>query len=99
MAQVVWSEQAVRDLEEIHRFIARDSLSAAQLTIERIRESTRRLLTFPESGRSVPEAPEDPMKELIVRPFRVIYRIQRDNVQVLTVLHGARQLLPSDLGV
>jgi toxin ParE1/3/4 len=99
MAQIVWSEQAVGDLEEIHRFIARDSLAAAELTIERIREATRRLLTFPGSGRSVSEAPGSDMKELIARPFRVIYRIRGDAVQVVTVLHGARQVLPGDLNV
>jgi len=99
MAQVVWSEQAVSDLEEIHRFIARDSLAAAEITIERIRESTRRLLIFPDSGRPLLEAPGSEMRELIAPPFRVVYRIQGNKVQVVTVLHGARQVMPGDLGV
>ncbi len=92
MAEVTWSEQAVADLEEIHRFIARDSVAAAELTIERIRESTRRLLTFPRSGRAVPEAPDSEVSEVIVSPFRVIYRTRGDDLQVVTVLHGARDL-------
>ena len=55
MAQVAWSDQAVKDLEQIYRFIARDSSVAAELTIERIRDATRRLLQFPKSGRLFPK--------------------------------------------
>jgi addiction module RelE/StbE family toxin len=98
VAQVIWSEQAVQDLEEIYRFIARDAPGAAEITIERIRDSTRQLLTFPQSGRAVPEAPTSLVRELIVPPFRVIYRIELPNVGIVTVLHGARQVHPEEFG-
>jgi addiction module RelE/StbE family toxin len=96
VAQVVWSEQAVQDLEEIYRFIARDSPAAAEITIERIRDATRQLLIFPQSGRAVPEVPTTLVRELIVPPFRVIYRIEGQSVGVITVLHGARQVQPEE---
>jgi plasmid stabilization system protein ParE len=99
VAEVIWSERSASDLEAIHQFIARDSPAAADLTIERIRASTRRLAKFPDSGRTVPEAPEEHVKEVIVRPYRVIYRRQHTDVYVATVLHGARQLLPGELDV
>jgi plasmid stabilization system protein ParE len=94
MAQITWSNQAVKDLEQIYRFIARDSTVAAELTVERIRDATRRLSLFPKSGRPVSEAPESEAREVITAPFRVIYRLHGGDVQVLTVLHGARDLRP-----
>ena len=97
MAEVIWSERAAIDLEAIHRFIARDSQAAADLTIERIRASTRRLIAFPESGRPVPEAPDQEVREVIVRPYRLIYGRRDTDVYVVTVLHSARQLLPGEL--
>lgn len=48
------------------------------------------------SGRLVPEYDRDDVRELIERPYRIIYRIQRDQIEVLAVIHGA-QLLPEDL--
>jgi plasmid stabilization system protein ParE len=91
VARVTWSEQAVLDLEDIHRFIARDSLSAADVTVERIRESAVNLSRFPEMGRRLPEDPNGDVKEVIVPPYRVTYAIDRDEVRILTVLHGARR--------
>lgn len=55
MARLTWSEQAVSDLQNIYRFIARDSLAAARLTVERIRDSALRLTRSPEMGRPLPE--------------------------------------------
>jgi toxin ParE1/3/4 len=55
--------------------------------------STRRLETFPESGRAIPEIDDEAMREVIYREYRVIYYYDADTerVEVLTVLHAARQ--------
>lgn len=98
MARITWSAQAVSDLQDIHRFIARDSLAAASLTVERIRDSVFRLASFPGMGRPLPEDPHSDVKELISPPFRVMYTTAPDEVRILTVLHGARKVLPDDFG-
>jgi toxin ParE1/3/4 len=78
------------DLREIYDFIARDSPRAAEALVERVLHSTERLASFPESGRTVPEFPDLGYRELLVGTYRVWYRIERETVSIVTVLHGRR---------
>jgi len=87
-----WSPRSVDDLEAIRGFIARDSSQYADLVIHRIVAAADRLTQFPEIGRIVPEVGEPRLRELIVRPFRVVYRIRPDLVEVVTVFRSSRQL-------
>ena len=93
MARLIWSKAARADLNGIRRTIASDSPRNAERVAVRIVEVTRRLEQFPLSGRIVPTDARGERREIIVRPYRVIYRIDRDVVRILTVVHGAR-LLP-----
>lgn len=52
--------------------------------------ATRRLKDFPESGRMIPEAEDKALREIIVQGYRVMYRVERDRVLVLAVMHGSR---------
>ena len=92
MSRVLWTEPAVADLEAIFDFIARDSDVYAAATIERILDGVERLAAFPQSGRSVPEWRKPSLREIVIRSYRVIYRVRRDTVEILTVIHGARKL-------
>jgi plasmid stabilization system protein ParE len=85
-----WSPRSVDDLEAIHDFIARDSSRYADLVSRRIVAATERLLQFPEIGRIVPEVGEPRLRELIVRPFRIVYRVRVDLVEIVTVFRGSR---------
>jgi toxin ParE1/3/4 len=53
------------------------------------------LATFPELGAIVPETGENSIRELIEHPYRIIYRVSADEVEVLAVIHSARQLPPN----
>ena len=90
MAEVIWTEQALDDLDSILSFIARDSSDYAALTALRIIGATDMLSAFPESGRIVPEIGREDLREIIVQNFRVIYRVGEERIEVLTVHHGAR---------
>jgi addiction module RelE/StbE family toxin len=92
MAAVRWTQRARDDLREIHNFIARDSLRAAEALVERLLTATERLAAFPESGRVVPEFPTLGYREIIVSSYRVLYRFDGDTVWLAAVVHG-RQLL------
>ena len=92
MTRLRWSPRSVDDLEAIRGFIARDSSPYADLVIQRIVAAADRLTRFPEIGRIVPEVGEPRLRELIVRPFRVVYRIRPDLVEVVTVFRSSRQL-------
>jgi plasmid stabilization system protein ParE len=85
-----WSPRSVDDLEAIHAFIARDSSRYADLVSRRIVAATERLIQFPEIGRIVPEVGEPRLRELIVRPFRIVYRVRVDLVEIVTVFRGSR---------
>lgn len=90
MAKVRWAERARDDLREIYDYIARDSPRAAEALVERVLHSTERLASFPESGRTVPEFPDLSYRELLVGNYRIWYRIEKETVWIVTVLHGRR---------
>ena len=93
MTRIVWTLQAVEDVEAIRSYIARDSAHYAALTAERIVDSVERLKDFPRSGRVVPELEREAYREVILGTYRIVYRLQEDRAEILTVLHAAR-LLP-----
>jgi len=92
MAQVRWTPQAADDLEAICGFIARDSEQLAAIFADRVLRATDRLANYPRLGRIVPELGLEDIREIIVGSYRVVYRLQQDSVQLLTLHHGARSL-------
>ncbi|MEZ4396546.1 MAG: type II toxin-antitoxin system RelE/ParE family toxin [Candidatus Krumholzibacteriia bacterium] len=71
-------------------FIHRDMPSAARRPRRRVEESLRRLEDHPDSGRRIPEFPEVPHREVVVRPFRFFYRVDKRTVWIVAVWHAAR---------
>jgi addiction module RelE/StbE family toxin len=92
---VVWSPQAVRDLETIRDYIAVDSTKYADLVVQRLVAAVERLSSFPESGRIVPERGTPEIREVIQRPFRIVYRFRSGRVEIVTVFRASR-LYPSE---
>jgi len=91
--RVIWTRQAVEDVEAIKTYVARDSLRYAALLVERIVGAVDRLESFPESGRVVPEVGDNTLREVIFGAYRIVYRVQsQESVQVVTVHHAARLL-------
>jgi addiction module RelE/StbE family toxin len=90
VSRLIWSSRAVADLEAIRDQIALDSEQYAGLVVGRLVAAPSRLLQFPESGRMVPEFSRPNLRELILRPYRLVYRLQGDVVEVVTVFHAAR---------
>lgn len=88
--QIVWTKGARADLVEIAREIAQDRPDTARAVVNRIRSAVGDLSTFPELGRIVPELGDPSVRERIVRPYRAIYRLGEDRVEVLAVVHGRR---------
>jgi len=93
--RVRWTETARQDLDAIIDYIAADSVENALSVLERIEERARSLELAPERGRVVPELRAVDVyqyRELIERPWRILYRIDPDRVVVLAVLDGRRDL-------
>lgn len=92
MTRVIWTRQAVEDVEAIRAYVARDSERYAALLVERLVAAVSRLETFPQSGRVVPEVGDDSLREVIYGNYRLVYRLQVGNAEVITVYHAARLL-------
>lgn len=90
--RIDWSDLALDDLDDIVRYIAKDSLYYARKFADRIFATSDRLKDFPYSGRYVPEAENETIREVIIQSYRIIYRTETDRILVLAVIHGSRDL-------
>ncbi len=92
MAQIIWTEPALQDLNEIAEYIALDKPSAASKLVKKIFTVTERLEEFPKSGRKPPELNDSRYLEVIVNPCRIFYRIEKTKVYILYVMRSERKL-------
>ncbi|HEX8224978.1 MAG TPA: type II toxin-antitoxin system RelE/ParE family toxin [Allosphingosinicella sp.] len=83
--------QAIRDVEEIWQFIAAEDVAAAERWIRRIADSTNRLTEFPNSGAPRPELAPG-ARSIVIGRYLVLYRVGADSVDIVRVVHGAREL-------
>ena len=91
--RIEWTDPAITDLAAIRDYIARDSEHYAVQFVGRLIEAVEKLESFPEMGRRVPESHEEEgIREILFRNYRVIYRLRSERIQIITVLHGARDL-------
>jgi toxin ParE1/3/4 len=90
--RVVWSRHAVRDLEAIGDYIAADSPAFAGIVVKKILSQTKILIEFPLAGRKVPEFDHENLRELVVYSYRIIYRLEGDEIVIAAIIHGKRIL-------
>jgi toxin ParE1/3/4 len=93
---VHWTDNAIEHLASIYEYIAVNSPTYASGMVDRITRRSAQIADSPLSGRMVPEYQAHDIRELIEKPYRIIYRIKQDQIDVLAVIHGAR-LLPDEL--
>jgi plasmid stabilization system protein ParE len=89
--EVEWTEPAWDDVAAAAEFIARDSIAYAAAFVQEIKEAAESLRQMAERGQIVPEFGDPKIRELLVRPYRMVYEIQDENVSILAVIHGARR--------
>lgn len=90
---LIWSREAGENLVEIEAFIARDSAERAARFVDSLIDHAEALLSDnPQSGRIVPETGRPEIRELIYRGYRIVYRLQAERIEILTVFEGHRQL-------
>jgi len=94
MGKIIWSPAALEDVKSIHDYIAKDSDVHAALFIERMIEATDRLLEFPNTGRVIPEINKKECREIIFKPYRIMYDVIPDAVRIVSVVHSARDWKP-----
>jgi toxin ParE1/3/4 len=93
--RIRWSPLAVERAAEIAEYISRDNPSAAKKWVDTVFSKVEQLRSHPESGRIVPEINNEDFRELIYGNYRIIYRVEKTQVSILTIRHG-KQMLPID---
>lgn len=90
--RVHWTENAVEHLVNIYEYIALNSPTYAKRMVDKITRRSEQIADFPLSGRKVPEYDAEDIRELIEKPYRIIYRIKPHQIDVVAVIHGTRLL-------
>ena len=92
---VLWTTHAANDLQNITDYISKDNPIEALIALDRIEKSANDLYEFPERGRIVPELQFENIfqyRELIVSPWRMIYKISGQNIHILMLLDSRRTI-------
>ena len=90
MAEIIWTEPALAELDAIADYIALDKPAAARRLVQRVFSSVEQLARFPASGSRVPELPKSVYRQLVVKPCRVFYRHEGGRVFIVFVMRGER---------
>nr|WP_299239668.1 type II toxin-antitoxin system RelE/ParE family toxin [uncultured Halomonas sp.] len=98
MAEVIWTEPALQELDAIAEYIALDNPVAASRLVQEVFDKTERLKDFSQSRRIPPELPDSVYREIVVPPCRIFYREDETRVLVLYVMREERQLRAYMLG-
>ena len=88
--RVTWSPLADRQVDDAVEYIARDDPIAALKWLEHLLVRVKALSRFPDSGRMVPETQREDIREILVRPYRVMYRRRDDRVEIVAIRHESR---------
>ena len=90
--KVLWSKEARANLRAIARFIARDKRNAAAAWVRRLEDRAELAGELPFMGRVVPEFGRRDVREVILRTYRIVYRIAADHIVVVKVVDGRKRL-------
>ena len=91
--KVALTRGALQDLIDIGRFVASDDPAAARRLTARLKTRANRAARFPYAGRIVPEFEREDIREFVEGNYRIVYRVLRRHIHVLTVFEGHRRLL------
>lgn len=92
MAQLIWTEAALQDLDEVAEYIALDNPAAASHYVQKVFDRAEHLTAYPDSGKRPPELPDTSYRELVIPPCRIFYRHEKSQVFILHIMRSERLL-------
>ena len=92
MAEIVWTEPALNDLDNIAEYIAVSNLVAAKKLVKEVFAKVDILEEYPKSGKSVSELPSLNYRELYVKPCRIFHKFEEDKAFILQVMQQEQDL-------
>lgn len=97
--RVSWSPEALDDVDAIAAYIAKDSPYYSSAVVQKILDVAQSLGKFPNVGSIVPEIGAPEFRERFVYSYRVIYRVNAEQVLIIAIVHGRRLLTPTLIGL
>ena len=94
--RIVWLPEAIEDLDAIAEYISEDSPRYASSVVGRALRAVALAAEFPLSGTIVPEWQDETLRQCLVFSYRLIYKVQPSQIEIIAVIHGARSL-PDDI--
>lgn len=98
MAEIVWTDPALSDLEAIADYIALEDPAAASALVRRVFAHVEQLADHPESGSCPPELAHSRYRQLVEPPCRIFHRFDGQRVYIFHVMRAERLLRPRMLG-
>jgi toxin ParE1/3/4 len=98
MARLIWSPRAAQDLEDICEFIGRGSEHYARVFARQVVSLVESIPKLPSAGSIVPEYGQRDLRERLFHNYRIIYRVRGEDVEIVSICHGARLLPPEPPG-
>ncbi len=92
VSRIIWSQEALDDINAIAAYVRRDSVYHAQRIVEQLFSLTESLASHPELGRTVPELNDKRVRERFLYSYRMLYEIRDNELLILGVIHGKRLL-------
>ena len=93
--KLIWSPLAIERSAELVEYIALDNPSAANKWLDEVFAKVQMLGANPEMGRMVLELNRKEIREIVLRNYRIVYRIEKSHIAILTIRH-TKQILPLD---
>ena len=88
-----WTDTAIEHLSAIQAYHKQNSPVYAQRIVDRLTRRSQQIINFPLSGRIVPETNIPQISEVVEGPYRIIYYIKPDQIDILAIIHGSQQIL------
>jgi len=89
---VHWTEAALADVQAVEGYIGRRSRYYARGMVERIITRSELLSSHPRLGPMVPEYGDESLRELFEDPYRIVYRLLDEQIDIVAVIHSSRRL-------
>ena len=96
--KIIWTKEALERLIEIEDYISKDSPERAARFVDKIVDHAELLSNNPQLGRMVPETANSIIRELIFKKYRIVYRLKKDTIEILTVFEGHMLLRIEEAG-
>jgi|SRR5690625_4122449 len=93
MAKLIWSPRSLKDLEIIFEYIKPDSIYNARNFINQLTKIAANIPDFPLAGREAPEYKKTYIREKLYKRYRLIYRIDKDIIEIITVVHQSKRII------